>query len=208
MNPDPSKIYDPSFELAQADNDDRIIVWARLPILILLAILVVASFAGAVWLAYNQGVVRSTSDTPPAIAAPDIPIRTSIVEDSGSVPLAGLGIYAAPAPIEDIAENSTLATPVAAAPEIVESPIATSGNDVVQIGAYPTEALAEEAWTAFRAEHSEIAASLTNSIQIADLGEAGVWYRQRVGPFESESSAKQMCTRLKAEGGDCFLATQ
>ena len=37
---------------------------SRLPLLIVLALLVLAMFAGVVWLAYTQGVARGRGETP------------------------------------------------------------------------------------------------------------------------------------------------
>ena len=39
----------------------------------------------------------------------------------------------------------------------------------------------------------------------ADLGEKGIYYRVRVGPF-NDGDAARLCGDLKAAGGDCILA--
>ena len=77
---------------------------------------------------------------------------------------------------------------------------------MLQVGAYPSEDLAEEAWQNFRAQHSGEVSGLTRDIQRADLGERGVWYRVRLGPFADEGAATTACDRLKANGGNCFVA--
>jgi hypothetical protein len=43
------------------------------------------------------------------------------------------------------------------------------------------------------------------NVQKADLGDRGVFYRARVGPF-SAADAQRLCDDLKAEGGDCVLS--
>jgi hypothetical protein len=81
-----------------------------------------------------------------------------------------------------------------------------SGGAVLQVGAYRTEASADEAWQLFRAENSEMTGSLTSDIQEANLGERGVLYRLRIGPFEDADAANVVCNEIKARGGDCFSA--
>ena len=39
----------------------------------------------------------------------------------------------------------------------------------------------------------------------ADLGAKGTWYRLRI-VAGSKADASALCTKLKAEGGDCLLA--
>ena len=39
----------------------------------------------------------------------------------------------------------------------------------------------------------------------ADLGDRGIYYRVRVGPF-SGADATRLCEDLKAAGGDCIIA--
>ena len=77
---------------------------------------------------------------------------------------------------------------------------------MLQIGAYESEALADAAWKAFRARHAAATAGLGPDIQRADLGDKGVWFRLRVGPFADKASAGATCEKLKAEGAGCFAA--
>src|SRR5215831_6550725 len=53
---------------------------SRLPLLIVIALLVLAAFAGVVWLAYNQGVARGRAGDSIVIVPPDGPIRIAPVE--------------------------------------------------------------------------------------------------------------------------------
>jgi cell division septation protein DedD len=259
------EVYQPSFEdgPTYALQDDEVEeARARLPLLIVIALLVLASFAGVVWLAYNQGLERGMGGTPTVISAPDLPIRTLPPEDGAEVGLTGLKIYNDPVPADEEAETSTLAqlpptdapmpdplpapavqetavqqtaavapvppppvetapaavqpAPVAPAPQVAAPPpaappaptvaSAVSGGALLQVGAYPSEELAQEAWQNFRAQFPGVATGLSSDIQRADLGERGIWYRVRVGPFADESSAVTACDRLKADGGNCFVA--
>ena len=80
---------------------------SRLPLLIVLALLVLAMFAGVVWLAYTQGVARGRGETPVLTAAAG-PER--VAPPSGrrrqSVPYQGFKIYEQPAPPDDSADNA------------------------------------------------------------------------------------------------------
>jgi len=42
-------------------------------------------------------------------------------------------------------------------------------------------------------------------VRRADLGDKGIYYRAMVGPFASMEQAAQMCSSLKAAGGNCIV---
>ena len=44
-------------------------------------------------------------------------------------------------------------------------------------------------------------------IRRAELGGKGTYYRAMVGPFTSREQAVQLCSSLKAAGGDCVVQT-
>jgi cell division septation protein DedD len=234
------EVYQPSFkdgpayDLQDDEEDDS---RTRLPLLIVIALLVLASFAGVVWLAYNQGLERGLVAAHAVINAPNIPIRTLPPEDTASVLYTGLKIYNDPIPPDEEAEDSNLASvppsldspapqpePLPTPPSAVATPApapttettrtpiqtasataATPRGAVLQIGAYPSEALALEAWENFQAQHTAFASGLIRRIQRADLGESGIWYRVRVGPYADDVSASASCESLIANGGSCFV---
>ena len=86
------------------------------------------------------------------------------------------------------------------------APLAASGAFVLQIGAYKSEADASAAWRAYQAKHATLLSGVSSSIQKADLGDKGVWYRLRAGSFADKDTAAALCDRLKADGGACFPA--
>lgn len=264
------EVYEPSFEdgpTYELQDDDIEDGRARLPLLIMVALLVLAAFAGVVWLAYNQGVARGRAGAPVVIAAPDGPVRTAPAERTAEVPYTGLKVYGQPVSPAEEAQASALAqepaarialpppptaavAPVAAPPppavlsvpdakpaaplklasepapkpKAVEVPVETPkavapatrateakpaaapGQTMLQIGAYPTRELAEAAWQTFKARHAGVLGSLSDDVQMADLGGKGIWYRLRVGPFAQKSAAGALCDRLKSEGANCFVA--
>lgn len=98
--PEDIQVYDPAAD----EEQER----SRLPILILIALLILAAFAGVVWLAYNQGVARGRADGGPrVIAAPEGPTRTAPQETQSTTPYTGLKVYDKPVPPEEDAETTT-----------------------------------------------------------------------------------------------------
>jgi cell division septation protein DedD len=92
---------------------------SRLPLLIVIALLVLAAFAGVVWLAYNEGVARGRAGAAVVIAAPDGPVRTAPLDGGGAPgPYTGLKVYGQSLPPDQEAQASSLAP----SPQIAISP--------------------------------------------------------------------------------------
>ena len=68
-------VYEPGDEAHEGirvydgSEDEEDVEGSRLPLLIVLALLVLAMFGGVVWLAYTQGVARGRGETPVLMAA-------------------------------------------------------------------------------------------------------------------------------------------
>ena len=75
---------------------------------------------------------------------------------------------------------------------------------MVQISSQRTEAGARATSNDLQAHYPKILGGYGANIQRADLGDKGVFYRARLGPF-APADAKRMCDDLKAAGGDCLL---
>jgi len=111
-------VYEPSdregirvFDGSEEEDD---IEGSRLPLLIVLALLVLAMFGGVVWLAYTQGVARGRGETPVLTAASG-PERVAPQQAGGSnVPYQGFKIYEQPAPPDDSADTAPAVAPPAA----------------------------------------------------------------------------------------------
>ena len=122
-------VYEPSDEVRVFDGSEEEddVEGSRLPLLIVLALLVLAMFAGVVWLAYTQGVARGRGETP-VLAAANGPERVAPQSGGdGTVPYQGFKIYEQPAPPDDTADNAPAAKPAAppAAPKpapVAEAP--------------------------------------------------------------------------------------
>jgi SPOR domain len=267
----------PIYDLADEDPEEE---RSRAPLLVVIALVVLAAFAGVVWLAYNQGVERGRQGASLVITAPEGPVRIAPPE-SAPAPLTGLNVYSEPVSPEQEAKTSALAKaapraepppvrlsptpapapaakaappapaaktapPAPAAKAVAQAPAAKtspgpaptgkaapapsppappapiaqaspppaapaannralSGAFVLQMGAFESEALASNAWAGFRSRY-EVISGLAPDVQRADLGQKGVMYRLRVGPFADRAAATEACVQLKAAGANCFVA--
>jgi cell division protein FtsN len=102
-------VYEPSDEVRVFDGseDDDDVEGSRLPLLIVLALLVLAMFGGVVWLAYTQGVARGRGETPVLTAAAG-PEKIAPSQPGGNnVPYQGFKIYEQPAPSDDSADAAS-----------------------------------------------------------------------------------------------------
>jgi cell division protein FtsN len=100
-------VYEPQSDDIHVFDEDEDIdeEGSRLPLLIVIALLVLAAFAGVVWLAYSQGVQRGRTDAPRMIVAapgPDKEIASNSVSSNG----AELKIYQQQAPVDEDTEAS------------------------------------------------------------------------------------------------------
>ena len=103
------RVYD-----ASEDEDD--VEGSRLPLLIVLALLVLAMFGGVVWLAYTQGVARGRGETP-VLTAANGPERVAPPQGgNNTVPYQGFKIYEQPAPPDDSADAPPAPAPAAVPP--------------------------------------------------------------------------------------------
>ena len=82
------------------------------------------------------------------------------------------------------------------------------GEYLVQISALRSEAAATDAWKRARRANPDIFEGASMSIERADLGAKGVFYRLRAGAFGSRDGASDFCDAYKAEGGDCIVVRE
>jgi cell division septation protein DedD len=98
----------PLYDLADEEIEEE---RSRLPLLIVIALVVLAAFTGVVWLAYSQGVAQGRSSAQAIVAAPDGPVRTAPEDANSGAPVFGtnLKIYSQPLPADQDVRNSKLA---------------------------------------------------------------------------------------------------
>lgn len=114
------RLYEPTgdggvFDPGEDELDDE---GSRLPLLIVIALVVLASFAGVVWLAYTQGVQRGREDAPRIVAAPQTD-RVASQPTAGN-PYSNLKIYQPPGADED--EDSAPEPPTSVGPKATTVP--------------------------------------------------------------------------------------
>lgn len=100
-----------------------------------------------------------------------------------------------PEPVE-VASNSAAATGGSSA--------ALSGSHLVQVAAFRSEEEANAFWSRMAGKLDGYLDGKAKNIEVADLGDRGVFYRLRIGPFASKSDASQYCSGLKERGQDCI----
>src|SRR5690606_19904247 len=96
------------------------------------------------------------------------------------------------------------ATPSA---EAVAAPTAPAGTGyLVQLSSQRTEEQARASFADLQRRFGSVLGQLEADIQQADLGEKGIYYRVRVGPWATRGEAIEVCESLQAAGGSCFVA--
>ncbi|WP_453972947.1 SPOR domain-containing protein [Amorphus sp. MBR-141] len=91
----------------------------------------------------------------------------------------------------------------AAAPAATSAP-APAGDWAVQVSSQRTADQARAAYQQLQSRFPGVLGGREPSIQAADLGDRGTFYRVRL-PAQTRDAANQICADLKAAGGDCFV---
>ena len=96
--------------------------------------------------------------------------------------------------------------PRAAAPSrVAAAPAGNGGGYLVQVSSQKSEADAQSSYRSIQSKYSSVLGGQRHTIRRADLGSRGIYYRAMVGPFGSRDEAIQLCSSLKAAGGDCVV---
>ncbi len=152
---------------------------------------------------------------PPQDLRPSATPERSITEPTA--PLESESETVAPEPTESLPPSPTEAAETAAAPSALRLPetlpaahasrfaFVSGGDYLVQISALRSEDAATEAWKRARRSNPDIFEGASMSIERADLGAKGVFYRLRAGAFGTRETAADFCAALKAKGGDCIV---
>ncbi|MEI9993843.1 MAG: SPOR domain-containing protein [Rhizomicrobium sp.] len=127
-------------------EDEEDVEGSRLPLLIVIALLVLAAFGAVVWLAYQRGVQQGHAEIPRTIAAESGPAKVAPADAGGTqTPYTGLKIYQQHAPSDEEANADTapppsndalkpppvVAAPVTAPPPVVPKPEAAAKPQAV-----------------------------------------------------------------------------
>ncbi|NHK29019.1 hypothetical protein FF098_013935 [Parvularcula flava] len=130
---------------------------------------------------------QSTATTP--VRSDPEPITTQPVEQPATTPA-------------QTASTTPAQTP-ASTPSTTTAPV--SGTHVVQVGAFGSDAEANTFYDRLNDRYTTLMSGKRPDIQVADLGDRGVFHRLRIGPFTSYDAASNWCGQLKAAGQDCLV---
>jgi cell division septation protein DedD len=126
---------------------------------------------------------------PPAANKPLLPPPAASPPPTESKPALVAGRTPAPAPP---AKPATVkATP--------------SGSWQVQLGALRSQADAEGEWKKLQKANTDLLSGLSPEVIRADLGDKGVFWRLRAGPFADPDAAKTLCTAMEARKNRCAV---
>jgi hypothetical protein len=139
---------------------------------------------------------------PPAEAPPAVEEEPMEEEADTAAEIAALEPLE-PEPAAEPAAVDELQEAMAPAPEPT-APTAASGY-VVQISSQASQEAAEATFAGLQRRYPSILSELKANIQRADLGERGIYYRVRVGPWADRTDAIDVCEALKTAGADCYV---
>ena len=146
------------------------------------------------------------ADTPPPAARSTPPSRQAPA--SSSAPLS-LSPDAAPsrAPARAAAAPTRTASVATAPAQAAPAAASTggAGGSYVQISSQRSEADAQAAFRGLQAKFPTQLGGRQASVHKVDLGAKGTYYRAMVGPFANANEAVELCSSLKAAGGQCLI---
>jgi hypothetical protein len=86
-----------------------------------------------------------------------------------------------------------------------QSAATSAGGNYVQVSSQRRETDAQASFRALQSKYPKVLGDKQAIIRRAELGDKGVYYRAMVGPFASVEQAAELCSSLKAAGGQCVL---
>ena len=144
------------------------------------------------------------SDATPAPAARSAPPARQAAP-SGNTPLS-LNPDASPARAQARPAPPTQTAAVAPQSTAPASAASNGGSgSFVQVSSQRSEAEAQAAFRGLQAKFPTQLGSRELLVHKADLGAKGTYYRAMVGPFANPAEAAELCSSLKAAGGQCLV---
>ena len=90
-------------------------------------------------------------------------------------------------------------------PAAASSANAGGPGSYVQVSSQRSESEAQSAFRALQAKFPSQLGSRQPLVHKVDLGAKGTYYRAMVGPFATANEAAELCSSLKAAGGQCLV---
>lgn len=150
-------------------------------------------------------------DSPPSSVdtAPEAPTPEAVAEAKPE-PKAETRAEPKPEPKSEPARVAQPAPPASASEQTQKSsaseqaPAPASGY-LIQIAAVREPERAETEWSRLQRQHGETLRGLKLYVVRADLGDKGVFWRLRAGPFSDEAAAKNRCAELAKRKVGCMV---
>ena len=202
-------VYEPQDDLHVFDGseDDEDSEGSRLPLLIVIALFVLASFAGVVWLAYERGVVSGHTE-PRTIAAEPGPAKVAANDVGRQEPYKGLKIYEQPSGNENydgttVDDSSTPAAPPAKPSKTVPAAVPqTATPKPSQEAQHDTVGkIIEETKKspAAPAKVAETTPSPPTAVQIAAPNTTSSGYVLQIGSYKTRDEANESWNAFRAK---------
>lgn len=141
---------------------------------------------------------------PPVLVSPP-PTPMAVPPPDSSKPMALSPPAPPPIPAQEPPRVEAAPPPAKPAPAPAPSKSASGKGVQVQLGAVRSEAEAQKEWNRLRAKHAEQLGKLELTVEKADLGAKGIFYRLRAGPVADEAAAAQMCAQLTQQKVACLV---
>jgi hypothetical protein len=139
-------------------------------------------------------------------AVPPPPADSAAVQAQPAAPAAPTKEAAAPAPAAPApAKEVAVATPAAPAASKPAKATAGSGGWKIQLASVKSDAVARQQWNRLQKVHSDLLGDMRLTVQQADLGNKGTFFRIQAGPLPDRTTAEDVCAELKAAKQPCIV---
>lgn len=172
-------------------------------------------------LATTPGVAEPAPLSAIEEGAPDAPVGAAPFSSAPepAPPAASTAAPEAPAAVEQAATPPPSAEPGATTPaqeaaapaaETPEpAPVAPSpaagGGWKIQLAAVKSDTGARQEWSRMQKAHSDLLGDMRLTVQRADLGDKGIFFRIQAGPLPDRTTAEDVCAELKAAKQACLV---
>jgi len=154
-----------------------------------------------------RAVPDTTADaeeSAPAAPTRSTPPPRQAAAPSGNSPLS-LNPNAAPSRAAPVPAPAAPARTAAVAPQAPSAASTGGAGSYVQVSSQRSEGEAQAAFRSLQAKFPDQLGGRQSAIHKVDLGAKGTYYRAMVGPFANAGEASQLCSSLKAAGGQCLV---
>ena len=82
---------------------------------------------------------------------------------------------------------------------------AKANDFAIQLMSMRSAKAANDAWDQLQTSFPNLLGDMSLSLEQADVGDRGVFFRVRTGPFPNRATAEDMCWQLRAQNQDCLV---